>query len=120
MSQRNLDQPILNNDDLPMKEQLADGSTKATNIRMTVRACLGAGPMVFDQRSAGLIPDTNVSGTDKIRMFELGIAMKNPGPVELISDDITLIKRCINHLPPFMYGQICSALEKDAEQPSKK
>lgn len=112
MSLRNLDVAILNGEGAEMKEAV-NGVERVSTVRFAVRGALAVGPMIYDGQRGGMVPDHNVSPEDKLKMYELAMKLKDTAPVDLKAEDILLIKRCVKHTMPFVYGQICEALEKD-------
>lgn len=66
---------------------------------------------------AGLIFDAlmgyqgDLTPDDKMKMFRLGNKISTGGDVEIASEEIVLIKRAIEKLPPLSFGQIHDNLE---------
>lgn len=118
MSLRNLDAAIVNGEGDAMQENI-NGVTRLPTVRQMVRAGLNTGPMKWEERAVSFIPDPSVGAEEKLRMYDLATKCKAEGPVDLKSEEIILIKKCIGHMVPFMYGQICAALEADIPPPAK-
>ena len=61
-----------------------------------------------------LMNSTEGNGDDKLKKYDLALKIAGASkPIDLVSEDIVLIKGCITKYPPLYYGQTVHMLEGD-------
>lgn len=105
MTKRNLNIALVWHSGKPIKEQ--DNTTDLV-ARTVVLNCLCSGPQGQDGAPA------HTSAAEKYKMYKTLRKVEEQGNiVDLTADEVVMIKRCMEHMPPVTYGQVCEILETD-------
>lgn len=116
MAKRNLNTVLLWHNGEPLKDRAGPEGVEIT-ARPIILAGLCNGPMVADPQVEGGLRPKPISGAEKYEMYKLMRKIEAEGNiVDLKSDEIRIIRQCIEHLPPVTYGAISDVLETDMKE----